>query len=121
MTVDLKLDSITHDLDFSDTDLQLVSNGDYVIQKIKIVLLFFFGEWFLDTSIGIKYWDSVFIKNPNPTLIDNLFKVAIVEVEEVNEILTFDSTYDSANRKYSLEASLDTTEGELNISQEVTI
>ena len=118
---DLKLDLLTHDLDFSNFKLEFVEGIDYYRQKVKIVLLFFFGEWFLDTTKGIKYFEEVFIKNPNFTLVDNLFKIAILEIDGITELLEYDSVFDGINRKYTITFKVQTDAGELIGSQEVII
>jgi hypothetical protein len=117
---DLKLDEITHDL-VTDTDLQLVSGIDYYAQKVKIVLWFFLAEWFLDTSKGINYIGQVFGKNPNLTLIDNLFKIAILEIDGFLELLQYDSDFDIPLRKLTVDFKADTDAGELSQTQEVSL
>ena len=117
---DLKLDTETHDL-LIGTDLTLISGLDYLEQKIKIVLWFFFAEWFLNVTLGIKYFEFIFIKNPNLTLIDSLFKVAIIEIGGVLELQSFDSQYSSSGRHYSIQFTVSADLGILNLVQEFTI
>jgi hypothetical protein len=123
--IDLKLNTV-HDLDIG-TDLNLIGdvNGSdqlaYYQQKVKIVLLFFFAEWFLDVTIGIKYLQSIFVKNPNLTLIDSLFKIAITEIEGIVELIEYDSTFSIPNRSIEVEFVADTDAGELTLTQEITI
>lgn len=123
--IDLKLNS-NHDLDI-DTDLNFIGDVDgsdrleYYRQKVKIVLLFFFGEWFLNTLIGIKYLQFISVKNPNLTLVDSLFKIAITEISGINKLIEYDSTFSIPNRFFEVEFVADTDAGELALTQEITI
>ena len=119
--IDLKLDTIDHDLDLSSFGLELISDLDRLEQKIKIVLLFFFAEWFLDTTVGIKYHEIIFVANPNLTLIDSLFKTAILEINEVQELLAYDSNFDSTNRSFSLTFTVQSNIGQLTTSQGIIL
>lgn len=119
--LDIRLDETTHDLDLSTFDLKLISDLDYLEQKIKVVLLFFFAEWFLDTTVGIKYFESIFVANPNLTLVDSLFKTAILEIEEVKEITAYDSVFNGSFRSFSLTFTVQTNIGELSLTQEISL
>lgn len=118
--LDIKLNS-NHDIDISTFDLELIENSEWLAQKIKIVLLFFFAEWFLDTTKGIKYWELIFVANPNLTLIDSIFKTALLEIEEINELLEYDSEFNRTNRSISLEFTVDTNFGVLSTTQEIVL
>lgn len=118
MPQDLQLDKNTHDL-FVDTDLHIINEIDYLEQKVKIVLLFFFAEWFLDVTLGIKYWELIFVKNPNLTLIDSLYKVALTEINGISELTAYDSEFDGSGRILSVTFTANTDFGEL--TQEIVI
>ncbi|MFY1894735.1 hypothetical protein ACOTCN_12180 [Achromobacter xylosoxidans] len=64
MTIDLAL-SDNHDLAL---DLvgraSLIDGAAKVAQQIKVTLLAFLGEWFLDTSFGVPYFEEVLVKTP---------------------------------------------------------
>lgn len=77
---DNNLNIVNHDLAFTDT----VSL--YVSQKLRIKLSFFLAEWYLNKTIGLPYFDQIFIKNPDINFIEDLFKVKILEIPEVKEL-----------------------------------
>jgi len=89
---DLYLDPITHDLvidndiGYTDDDIGI----EYIIQKIKIELLTFFGEYFLDNEIGFPWFQKVLIKNPNLKEVNDLVKLTILKYAD--EILEYNST-----------------------------
>jgi hypothetical protein len=88
MDYDIGLNRKTHDLalDTSDplgADLVLISNAEGVAQQIKMALLLWAGEWFLDTSVGVPYQSNVFIKNPDLSTIRSILTATIAAVPHV--------------------------------------
>lgn len=111
---DIKLDTVTHDIIIEDSDFSMVSEGDWLLQSVKIKLLFFLGEWFLDTTYGLDYFGLVYIKGPDINLIDNMIKIALLEYDEIIEILEYSSDYNSTNRTLTVEFRVSTVFGELS-------
>lgn len=111
---DIKLDPVTHDILLEDSDFQIVSDGDWLIQSVKIKMLFFLGEWFLDTTYGLDHYGLVLIKGPDLNLIDNMIKIALLEYEEIIEILEYSSSFDKLNRQLTVDFRVSTTFGELS-------
>jgi hypothetical protein len=95
LTDDVTLDS-TNNLRFTET------LTEYVSQKIINNLQTFKGEWYQNIDLGIPYYDRVLIKNPDLDDVDNLFQSEILEVEEVVEILEYESEFDNSTRKYTV-------------------
>ena len=112
---DFKIDPVTHDLVYENRDLVLVEGIEYYRQKVSIVLQFFFGEWYLDTSLGIKFFEVILIKNPDVTLIDNLIKTAILRIEGILFITEYESTFDKRNRRFSITGKAATDAGDLTL------
>jgi len=110
---DIKLDTVTHDILIEDSDFQIVSKGSWLIQSVKIKMLFFLGEWFLDTTYGLDHYGLVLIKGPDLNLIDNMFKIALLEYEEIIEILEYSSSI-SKDRKLTVDFRVSTVFGELS-------
>jgi hypothetical protein len=75
-----------HDIDMSE-GAQLT--GDlltYVTQKLRQRLRFFLGEWFLDRRLGVPYFESVFVSNPDLALLSSLFRQTILQTRGVGSI-----------------------------------
>ena len=109
---DLKLEPNSNNLTITNLSLQLTSNvSEYVSQKIRILLSFFLGEWFLDNSEGIPYFDSIFVKNPNLVQVGNFLKKKIISVEGVKKLTSFTLTADNDNRRLELVFSMDLSDG----------
>jgi hypothetical protein len=109
--IDLKLETTYHDLDIANYDLVLVDGVDQVRQKLENRLQFFYGEWFLDNTKGVKLYETVFVKNPNLSLIASLFKSTILDTRDVNTILEYNQTYDASLRKLAIDFKVNTTYG----------
>ena len=116
--LDFELDTLTHDLKLSDGDISVVSS---VAQAIKIRLLLVQGEWFRDVSIGVPYYESVFIKPVNTGLLSSVFHDAIVNTLGVNDVISLDVLFDSSTRSVSIEWTADTDEGEISDTQVLTV
>ena len=112
--IDLKLELDTHDLAIEDSDLQLVSDLDWLVQSVKIKLLAFLGEWFLDSTFGLDYYGLVFTKGPDLNLIDNMIKIALLEYAEIVKILSYESSFDVSQRALTVTFKVDTIFGELD-------
>lgn len=99
-------------------DIALVGN-DFVLtetipmtlaQRLKIRLLTFLGEWYLDVTEGIPYYESILGKNRAKETVDNIFKNAILDDEDVLNIVEFESNI-SKDRQYNLRFSVKSVSG----------
>lgn len=75
----------------------LVQDGDLVLsapgfESIKLNLRqnlrFFFSEWVFDERIGLPFIGEIITKNPDPVIVDSVFKRAILNTSGIVE-LTF--------------------------------
>jgi len=98
--LDIKLDINSHDIIVDNFDLQLCEDDLYLVQKLKIKFLFFYGEWFLDITQGIKYYEEILIKDPNISTIDNMFKLTIMEDGYFSSIIEYQSNFDLQKREF---------------------
>ena len=89
---DIKVDLNTHDLVIEDGDLILLnSEAEVSRQTLKINLLFFQGEWFLDLDYGIPYIQRILTKGATKQIIDTIIKNAIRRSYQIQSIETFTS------------------------------
>ena len=114
---DLLLDDSGDILFGNDGDVRFT---DSVKQAIEIRIKWFANEWKLGPSLGIPYYDDVFIKNPSEELIEEKIREVISEVDEVEEIEAFSIIEDRDLRKikisYSVLVSGKVIEGRLSIN-----
>lgn len=81
-------------------------------QRLKIRLLTFREEWFLDTTYGVPWFQRLLgQKQTSKAAADLIFQQEILKEQGVKEIVTFNSTF--INRKYSLVFSVRVVTGEI--------
>jgi len=114
--IDLLL-ATDHDIDISENDLQLVEGSEQISQNLKIRLLFFAGEWYLDTNMGVPYYSDIFLKSPNVQHVDSVFKSVILDVKGVLDLLAYESNFDPRLRKFTINFTANTSEGVVTISE----
>lgn len=96
--LDIALDAGTHDLVIHDGDLLHIDNAERVAQQIKIQLLTWLGEWFLDTTHGVPYLEYILVKNPNFDLVRQIFREQILGVQDVDSIDELEIVYNPNQR-----------------------
>lgn len=82
------------------TDLVFGRGVPAVVQSCRIVLQMFQGEWFLDQSAGIPYWQSILAQKPNVAIaaMRVAFSAALLAVEDVSSVLSMNVTYEGTTR-----------------------
>lgn len=101
--LDLALDAKKHDLIIVDGDFIVIDNAERVAQQIKIQLLTWLGEWFLDTTHGVPYLDYILVKNPNLELIASIFREQIMKVDDVDYVNSLEIDYDAQTRTMTVD------------------
>ncbi len=100
---DLALDPKTGDLLIVDLGATLVEGVDQIAQNLSIRLRFIQGEWYLNILAGLPYYQYFFIKNPNQIQVETFLKDEISNTRGVIEITEFDSDFDGATRKFTVD------------------
>ncbi len=119
MPQDIALDPQTHDLPAFGYSFTLVEGLDRVAQQVRIRLQFFLGEWFLDTSKGLPYYEEILKKHPDIPLVESLFKTEILTTPDVLELLGFSTEYEPLTRRFRVSFRARTTFGELDFSEDL--
>lgn len=109
--LDFALNAKTHDLIITDGDLIAIDNAERVAQQIKIQLLTWLGEWFLDITHGVPYLDYILVKNPNIELARSIFKEQIMKVDDVNDVTSLEVYYNATERTMIVEYEASTSYG----------
>lgn len=108
------------DFAIKNNDLVLVDGLQETNQRLIQRLQFLFGEWFLDRSKGIPYLQQILKKGVQLSTLSSIFKVNILDIEGVLELLAFDFDYVAVNRTFELTLSVRTTHGVLNLTVPVS-
>ena len=110
---DLELDPTTHDIFVSIKDLSIIQDTtDAIVQRLRIRLKFFRGEWFLNKLFGVPYHQRVFNKSITKSQADGIFRSEILSTPGVVEIITFTSTLNNSSREYTLSFSCRASTGD---------
>jgi hypothetical protein len=105
--MDFYLDPLTHDLSVGGFDIRVTANAEEaLLQRLKIKLLFFKGEWFLNQNFGVPYFQEIFVSMNAKDDADTVFKVAITEMQGVEKILKYSSSFDRTTREFLLNFSV---------------
>jgi len=104
MSFDLFLDPITNDLVVGDGDFTTTQNlAESLRQKLSITLKMWQGEWFLDTTYGTPYRQSILGKPRTQPEVDAIFLSVIGEYSsEIQSIDFFESNYNRDARDFDL-------------------
>lgn len=101
--MDLLLNPDTNDLVFVNGQAPVTQLLTVIVaQRLKITLYTFLGEWFLDTTVGVPYFQQIFGKVRTKATIDLIFQRIISGDPDVIEILSFESSLTSGTRGYSM-------------------
>ena len=88
-------------------------------RAIEIRLRWFANEWKLGPDFGIPYYEEVFVKNPSIVLIEEKMRDSIMDVDEVEDVISFNVSIDKLLRKltvtYVVSVSENLIEGSVNI------
>lgn len=118
--IDFQLDQVTNDLVFTDYDFHLVDEVNQIMQNLAIRLRFVLGEWYLDITQGIPYYEVFFKKAPNQIQIESILKQEIVNTRGILELTSFESDFDQRRRIYSVKFSARSISGE-NLVKEMEL
>ena len=116
---DILLDTATHDIVIDGYDLQLVDGVDLIRQRIKQRLLTIEGEWFLDATIGLPWFEEIIGKGAEQQQISALLARQIVETEGVESLIEFDLTLNRRARTMTL--AFRVTAAGTEIAEEITL
>lgn len=100
---DILIDSVTNDAIFINGSTPITDTQNLTVaQKLKIKLQTFKGEWFLDTTVGIPLFQTIFQRGVSKATVDSIFQEAILSEPKVKEIVEFNSIIDPLTRIYQL-------------------
>ena len=99
---DLEIDPDTNDLILAGGDLVLVKDVAGIRQEAEIRMGFFLGEWFLDQTQGVPYFQDIFVKAPNLTAIKTILTDAVLETQGISSLTSLELDYDRSARKLSV-------------------
>ncbi len=98
-----------------------IDGRDRIAQKLKIKLKMWLGEWFLDTSRGMPYLETILVKGVRRSTIEYIIKDQILAVEGVERIETFAMNIDVIGRTLRVDFTCSTKEGLIRDSYKLDV
>jgi hypothetical protein len=86
---------------------------EYLQQKVRSVLSLFFGEWYLDTSLGIPYIPATDSKIAHRFLIESRVQTKLMAIKGITKLIYFTPEYKSNERILSISFAAETDSGEI--------
>lgn len=105
------------DYQLGGTSVFLVNSPETVAQAVLTRLRLWLGEWFIDTTDGTPWSQEILGKLRQGRNPDAAIKERILGTPGVQEIVSYDSTFDGASRRLSITATLTTDYGQATISE----
>ena len=99
------------DLDQTSGGIVLVDGAQQVLQQIRSNLRTFLGEYFMDVTKGVPYFELVFQKGTGQGVIEGLLKQAIVNTDGVLQLTDFTLVLGGQTRLGSVTFTVLTTNG----------
>lgn len=118
--MDILLDN-NHDIDLSTNELQLTSGIDAIAQDLEIALSFFLGEWFLDTRLGVPYFQKIIGQKPRLNVIREIYRKACLQVNGVKSIFDLTLDFDRPTRKLFVSLRAGTIDGVISYTKELIV
>lgn len=122
ISLDLNKASASYrDLLLKSGDLILTSDIDPggsnpILQDILQRMSFFLGEWFMDNSQGLPWFQQILVKNPSQSKVDAIFSNCIMGTPGVQQLLDYQFSIQSATRVLTVSFVAKTTSGKVNWS-----
>ncbi|ELM3736993.1 hypothetical protein RYR42_002480 [Edwardsiella piscicida] len=101
----------------SGDDTWLINSPEAVAQAIKTRFELWYGQWFLDTTTGTPWMQSVLGKQ-KPETYNLAIRKHILETRGVKSILSFNTTVNTTTRRVQFTASVDTIYGTTTVTSE---
>ena len=90
------------DLDLSGNAAHLSSDLEAIRQSIAIRLRFFRGEWFLDETAGLPYFQEILIKNPQVPALQSVFRAELLKTPGVSSVESLSLVFDKPGRELAV-------------------
>jgi len=97
----LYIDPNTYDLEILNNNLRMTTNtSQWLSCKLEARLKTFFGEWFINSTIGVPYFEQILKKQVDINNVTTILSDYIKNTRGVKELITFDVDYDNISRHY---------------------
>lgn len=109
------------DLDVTNNEIRLTQGEDAIRQHLFEKFRLFLGEYFLDTSVGVPWYQDILIKGPSFAVVQERLKSVILDTPGVLELTRFNFDFNPVTREADLDFQARVTDGFIDFSQTVEI
>lgn len=95
----------------SNNSLIILTDLNALVDKIRERLNFFLGEWFLNSTVGVPYFQEIFEKPLNSSLIVSILNAEILKEPDVTDVTNSVVEFDETTRKFNYSANVQTIYG----------
>lgn len=126
ISLDLNQGSGTYkDFLIVDGDLVMTSDSDSngtnpILQDVLQRISLFQGEWFMDNTAGVPYYQQVLIKNPDLSKIDAIILNTILDTLGILQVNSYSFTPNFAARTLKIAFKAQSTSGPIDYSGTIT-
>ena len=106
------------DLDLSTGDIQMT---DDLAQKVAIRLRWFLEEWRLGPKLGLPYFQTILVKNPDIAAITRAIRSEIMKVDGIAGVSELNVSVDPQNRSMKCRFTAVTTTTTTRMEVEVNV
>lgn len=92
--------------------IRRVNNGAQVIQHVRSRLLMYYGEWFLDITAGVPYFEAIFVKPANLAVAESIIKETIINTPGIASLDSFYMDYVKTSRRLDITFGATTEQGD---------
>lgn len=117
--IDIAIDPLTNDIASEDGLVKITSSENEVIQRVRTRLRRVAGEWFLQTTAGVPYFNGEMLGGKNAQYIIMVIRAEIAETQGVTEIKTIGIDYNKDTRKTSIFATIIVSQEQFMITEEI--
>ena len=100
--VDIAINPVTNDIAYSDGKAEYVINADEVIQRVRTCLSRIAGEWFLDITAGVPYFNGQMLGGKDLEYVKLVLRKEILQITGVGEILALNAYINTQTKHLSV-------------------
>lgn len=112
----LKTDPSTKDVSIENNNLVLFDGNESLPQKIREKLLLFRGEYFLNETVGLPYFQLIAGQKSTPFASRKFIIDIIKSVEGIIDVTDFKMQLNNSTRVLTVDFTVKTEDGNININ-----
>lgn len=104
------------DLKLTANSLTLTTGTEAIRQHLQCRFQLFFGEWFLDTEVGVPWFQDILGNKSSFVVVQEVLKGVVLDTPGVLQLLTFNFDYTASTREITLSFQCLSTEGVIDFT-----